>query len=393
VPWVVFYISGHGFGHASRDIEVLNAVGRRAPGARLVICTAASRWFFDLTMRVPFEFREVEADTGLVQRDSINHDIQASLEAAAAFYRDFEPRVETEAAFLRSLLPRPRRRRFGFGASRGTARPANEVIVLGDIPPLAFAAASKCGLSSYAIGNFTWDWIYEGYEETESVAPGLVARLREAHSRVDEAWRLPMHGGFDGCRSIVDVPFVARHSTRSGNDVRRAFGLPVDRLLVLSSFGGYGLGGLPLDRLDCLDRYAVVTVETGAADPGERRATSARTFTVNERDIYGRGYRYEDLVRAVDVVLTKPGFGIISECLANDTALVYTSRGRFREYDVLVREMPEFLRCRFLPQEDLLAGRWRAALDQVLEQPAPPTRPRTDGAELIAAKVLQRIEP
>ena len=25
-PVVVFYISGHGFGHASRDIEVINAL-------------------------------------------------------------------------------------------------------------------------------------------------------------------------------------------------------------------------------------------------------------------------------------------------------------------------------------------------------------------------------
>jgi L-arabinokinase len=113
-------------------------------------------------------------------------------------------------------------------------------------------------------------------------------------------------------------------------------------------------------------------------------------FTLGERDVYGRGFRYEDLVKAVDVVLTKPGYGIISECLANDTALVYTSRGRFREYDVLISAMPQFLRCRFLPREDLFAGRWRAALDQVLAQPAPPTRPRTDGAEVIAARILEK---
>ena len=37
-----------------------------------------------------------------------------------------------------------------------------------------------------------------------------------------------------------------------------------------------------------------------------------------------------------DVVVTKPGYGIISECLANDTALLYTDRGHFIEYDVLV---------------------------------------------------------
>ena len=40
------------------------------------------------------------------------------------------------------------------------------------------------------------------------------------------------------------------------------------------------------------------------------------------------------------------------EAIANDTALLYTSRGRFVEYDVLVSEMPRFLRAQFIEQED-----------------------------------------
>ena len=31
--------------------------------------------------------------------------------------------------------------------------------------------------------------------------------------------------------------------------------------------------------------------------------------------------------------MTKPGYGIISECVANGTAILYTSRGRFAEYE------------------------------------------------------------
>ncbi len=63
--------------------------------------------------------------------------------------------------------------------------------------------------------------------------------------------------------------------------------------------------------------------------------------------MYAAGLRYEDVVRAVDVVVTKPGYGIIAECLANDTALLYTSRGHFIEYDVLTRDAPRFLRTAY----------------------------------------------
>ncbi len=88
--------------------------------------------------------------------------------------------------------------------------------------------------------------------------------------------------------------------------------------------------------------------------------------------MYAQGLRYEDVVAAVDVVVTKPGYGIISECLANDTALLYTDRGHFIEYDVLVREMPRHVRCAYLPQAEILRGHWQDALDAVVA--APPSR-------------------
>ena len=40
--------------------------------------------------------------------------------------------------------------------------------------------------------------------------------------------------------------------------------------------------------------------------------------------MYDAGVRYEDLVGAAEAVVTKPGYGIISECIANDAAVLYT---------------------------------------------------------------------
>ncbi|HSL21279.1 MAG TPA: hypothetical protein VK886_07080 [Vicinamibacterales bacterium] len=370
----VFYITGHGFGHASRDIEVINALADASPETRIVIRTAAPEWLFRLTVRARHEFHLAETDTGIVQVDSLRPDIPETLRRAAAFYADYESRVHREAAWLTAL--------------RGA------VAVISDIPPLAFDAAARAGVPSYGLSNFTWDWIYDGYEETARQAPGLVDTIRRAYVHAREAWRLPMHGGFETFRRVVDVPFVARHSHREPGETRRAFGLPLDRRVVLSSFGGYGLAGLSLERVDALGEYAIVVTETSTtprslAAGAARGRDSALVIPLQEDDIYGRGYRYEDLVRAADVVLTKPGYGIVAECIANETALLYTSRGRFREYDVLVREMPAFLRCGFIEQEVLFTGRWRDTLDRILAQSPPPVRPATDGAEVVAAKIAR----
>ena len=97
-----------------------------------------------------------------------------------------------------------------------------------------------------------------------------------------------------------------------------------------------------------------------------------------------------DLIAAADVVVTKPGYGIIADCISTATPMLYTSRGQFREYDLLVAEMPRFVQCRFISPPDLLGGRWRSSLEALLAQPAPPETIDVHGAET-AAEILNGL--
>jgi L-arabinokinase len=356
---VTFYISGHGYGHASRQIEIINELGRRTPRAEVLIRTSAPRWLFDRTVRTPFRFFECPCDTGIVQIDSLRLDEEESVRRAGSFYATFEERAAREAAFLHQH---------------------RVDLVVSDAPPLACAAAELVGRPSIVISNFTWDWIYSGYRELfDRLAPHVIPTIRQSYSEASEGWRLPMHGGFTDVRNVKDLPWVARHASVPAADVRRRLELPTDRPLALSSFGGYGVRDFDPATLDCGDTWTVVI--TGREAPP---AVAPGVAFVDESALYASGLRYEDLVAASDVVVTKPGYGIISECIANDTALLYTSRGHFVEYDVMVREMPRVLRCGYIDQGSLLAGRWRASLDELLHAPHPPDRPATNGAEVAA---------
>jgi hypothetical protein len=348
---VAFYISGHGFGHASRQVEIVNAFGARHPGTPIFIRTAAARWLLERTIRVPFELDPRPCDTGIVQIDSLRLDAERSLLDARDFYATFDARADEDAALLRQ---------------RGTQ------LVIVDTAPLGCEAAARAGIPSVVVSNFTWDWIYAAYADQLHLAPDLVPTIQHAYRQAEAAWRLPMHGGFETFPRIVDVPFVARHARHDRDETRRRLGLPLDRNLALPTFGGYGVGGLEYSQLDLSDEWQVL------ADFPDAR-------------IYESGLRYEDLVAAVDVVFTKPGYGIISECIANRTALVYTERGRFAEYDVLVDEMPKYLRCAYVDNASLLAGRWRDALERAVTAPPPPERPRTDGAAVIAEMMAAAV--
>ncbi len=74
------------------------------------------------------------------------------------------------------------------------------------------------------------------------------------------------------------------------------------------------------------------------------------------------------------------------------TAMLYTSRGSFREYDVLVNALPRYVRARFIDQPALFAGRWQDSLEALLEQPDPPERMALDGAEVAAREILELLE-
>ena len=200
IDTAVFYISGHGFGHASRQIEIINALRAIRPDLRIVVRTSAPRWLFDLTVTRPFSFAHGEPDTGVVQIDSLQVDAAASIDRAWDFHRTLDARAKAEARLLESY---------------------DATLVAGDIPPLAFAAAATAGVPGVAIGNFTWDWIYEHYHEQVAATPDLLPVIRNAYATADRAWRLPMAGGFASFPRIVDAPLVARHARRAPAETQR----------------------------------------------------------------------------------------------------------------------------------------------------------------------------
>jgi hypothetical protein len=365
---VLFYISGHGFGHASREVEVINALGAARPELRLIIRSAVSPALLARTVRVPYDLRAGGCDTGVVQPSSVTQDDEATIRAAVDFYSSFDVRVAAETA---AVLPDRVR------------------LVVGDVPPLAFAVAARLAVPSIAIANFTWDWIYETYPGLHEAAPWLVGTLRRAYAEASLALELPFSGGFGVFRNVRPVPLIARHATKSRQETRDTFGLPRDRPVALLSFGGYGLPWLDLASVDCLEEGTVVTTDRIGTPDGT--SVPPGIVVLPETAFRPGGVRYEDLVGAVDVVVTKPGYGILAECIACGPAMLYTSRGVFREYDLLVDQMPKYIRCRFIDQRDLGAGRWRVALDALVRQPVPPEHLPSNGAQIAASVMAEML--
>jgi len=76
---------------------------------------------------------------------------------------------------------------------------------------------------------------------------------------------------------------------------------------------------------------------------------------------------FYELVNACDMVISKPGYGIVSEIIANQTPLLYTAREDFAEYFVLVEGLKKYAVTKHLPQKDFLEGNWGKHLKAIVD--------------------------
>lgn len=360
---VLVYLSGHGFGHAARTTQVVNALIEAAPFAEVHIRTTVPEWFLRASLRAPFALIPGATDTGVVQPDSLSIDESETAARAAAFYEQCTSHVTQEVRLIDALRPD---------------------VVVADIPPVAFAAATAAGVPSVAVSNFTWDWIYGGFPAFDAQAPGVRDTIAQANAQATLALRLPFHGGFDAMPRVEDAPLVARRAAVAPDVTRARLGLRDERPLVLATFGGHG-GNVPLRGAADDGRFVVVATDY---EVGPDQAPHPNLHVVSAHVLKEQGLTYTDLLGACDVVATKLGYGIVSECLANGVPLLYTVRGRFVEQDVFERELPAVLSCRAIAPDALRAGRWGDDVEALLAQPTPAHTPRTDGARWIAERIV-----
>jgi len=363
---IVAYVSGHGFGHATRTAEVLRALRSLRPDLPIVVSTTAPAFLFEDVVAGPLRIRRVACDVGLAQRGALRIDLPGTVRAWREHARGLDALLAEEVGFLRS------------------ARPA---LVLGDVPPLAFAAAAAVGVPSAALANFSWDWIYRHYATAEPELGEAADRCAAAYRTCGLLLRLPFAGDLSAFPRAEDVPLVARRPRVSRTDARRRLGLPAGRLVLLS-FGGVGVPGFDRRVLAGLRDFHFFEVGAEGLPPAGGRLLLDNVTVVSHAALAAVGLGYEDAVGAADVVVSKPGYGIVSDAIGAGTAFVYTERGDFPEYPILVEGLRRWLPSAHIGNAELARGELRGALEQALAAPWPQPAPDLSGAEQSARRLL-----
>ena len=210
---VVFFLSDHGFGHASRSGTVVSRVlDIREAATPVCIVTAVPTFFLDETIlgvaastvtprpdllewdfvsrtgeqkkalaqvrsagTRSFTLIPVETDIGVLQKTSVDLDIPATAAALGPFWDSFVPQCVIKLAD--ALI--------SWGSF---AR------IVADVPaiaPLVKEELRKRNISveCLLISNFTWDWIYQPFPD---MLGAFVERICDAYSKADGMIALPL---------------------------------------------------------------------------------------------------------------------------------------------------------------------------------------------------------
>ncbi len=359
---IAYYITAHGYGHGTRSCDVLRALNRLAPEQPVIVTTDLPRDFLESRLGGcrNLTFRSGAFDIGLVQKDSIQIDLFQTLEKLEALYIRDEVLIATERRFLK----------------------AEEVaLVVADIPAIPLAAAQRAGLPNIAIGNFSWDWIYEAYAKTDFHWEFFIEKFRTVYEQTELLLRLPFAPPMDVFPVIKDIPLLATPGTPqrekivdiSYNDIS------IKKPWVLLSFTSLDLNFQALENICALsNQYEFFCVEP-LNFPGSCIHPVSRDAVA-----------FADILASCDIVISKPGFGLVSECIVNNKPLIYSDRGDFAEYPYLVEGIEKYLRNTHLPSAQLYAGELRSGLEAIQNAPEPPKTIESGGSEMVAKKLLQK---
>jgi len=353
---LVFYITGHGYGHATRCLEVIKCILQHDRNSTVHVRSNASKWLFDKYPQNCFYHYARTLDVGLIQKNSFKVNKKETLKVMLLLYAERKTLIKQELDFLKK----------------------NKIdAIVADIPPLAFDVAQKAGIPSFGMTNFSWDWIYSAFTDDLPEYWRLIENIQQSYSKASNLLRLPFHGDLSAFPRRMDVPLVVRKPINSKKDTleKLRFSLNDHRPIVLVGLREPDLLSVNLKQIGQMTNYRFITFNLLNPPP-------------NALNLQSRNYYFPDLLNACDLVISKPGYGIVSEVISIKTPMLYIPRSDFIEYDILVAALQKFHVAEELPTSNFLTGEWQPFIDSVLSKEMHNSLIRDDGADVVARTIL-----
>lgn len=355
---ILYYITGHGYGHAVRAIEIIKVLLDYPAISHIYVKSTVPHWLFEPICCDRLTYLERNLDIGCIQKNSFYVNKKQTFEKYAQLLQHKSELIQDETRFFHT----------------------HQIdLILSDITPFAFDAAHQANLTSFAIGNFSWDWIYAQWLSEFPQYSDIVDDIRASYSKAGQLLRLPFFGDMSVFPSIIDVPLVGRKSIRSSQFIRNQIipNLQQDRKLVFLGLRKTDMENVDWTGIDTQNRYLFVS---------QNRKLKGNNII----DLNG-SLEFYDILSACDAVLTKPGYSMVSEVILNKVPILYVPRSDNIEDQPLIQGLQKFSVSEPLPPSEFIRGHWCPYLDTLLSKPQnwPPIT--NNGASYIAQIIMEGV--
>lgn len=356
-PHLFVDVSSHGFGHLAQAAPVLNELMRLLPGLRLTVRSGLPE--AKLRARVHGDFTHIaqSSDFGFVMLDAVRLDAAASAAAYREQHAHWAQRVADEAGQLARLQPD---------------------LVFSDVAYLPLAGAARAGIPSLSMCSLNWADLFAHFFGAQAWATPIYGEILDAYNCAECFLRLTPGMPMSELRCVKPIAPVAALGRDCRNSLRETLACTSDEKVVLIAFGGIDKQ-VPVEQWPRSLGVRWLVPEGWGVEQG------------NVSSIEALGLAFPDLLRSVDAVLTKPGYGTFTEAACNGTPVLYLRRDDWPEQDFLIEWVKINARCVAISEAALMSGGLREALDKVWHQAAP-ALPCPVGAAEAAALVSALLE-
>jgi hypothetical protein len=299
------------------------------------IFTTVPAWFFNHSNTFDFRYHSLLTDIGLVQMNPFQEDLPATVQHLKNFLPFDQAQIAPVAEKIRHM---------------------QSELVICDIAPMGLLIAREAGVPSVLIENFTWDWIYQGFEE---------AGLHEFNQYLQSIFAMATcHIQTQPICNPAPVDFTAGPASRKiktpSGEIRQRLGISESCKVIIITAGGVPKNYGFIEKLK-------TQTATHFIIPGASNSVDIQDNLILLPE--NSEFFHPDLVNASDAVIGKAGYSTIAEVYQAGIPFGYSARAHYRESEPLVSFIENKMHGFAIGQSEFNNGDWIQRIEDLLALP------------------------
>jgi uncharacterized protein (TIGR00661 family) len=293
---ILYYITDHGKGHATRSIAIIRELQKF--GIDVTVINSNSIEFIQNSIP-EIDIISHKTDVGLIVKDdAVSVDEDKSKNEMSKWIYSLDKHAREEKERISKLNPD---------------------LIISDISAMPLLVAKAMNIPSMAISNFSW------YDSSNFLEKDTLEILKQAYDCASIAIKLPFGTPMKHFKNTYQVGIVARKTERTKQQIKAQLGISNSEFVVLYAMGTDSY------KIKCSydKNIRVLSINSSVTNSiNNSKIPNISTWTEGQ-----------ELVSISNLVICKSGYGMISECLTNGVPFFYLSDKNRIELNMISDEL------------------------------------------------------